>query len=225
MSTTLLQLRTRVRRLADVVGSTFVTDAELTERINVAYKELYGLLVRNSLQRSETTYTVTANGAASYALPANFLGLIGVYRSVGEDFVPLERFDDKFKPGSRTGDASKYRVVGSNLVLYPKPSSGTYDVVYIPVPGDMAADADTMDGVLGWEEFVVLDAAIYVLEKEESDTSKLEFKRDRILKRIQDEAQIAEFTQAPRIRNTRFVGNSDPDSLSFGTDFEWDGLD
>jgi hypothetical protein len=203
MSTTLLQLRTRIRQRTDTVGSAFVTDAELTGLINTAYKELYGLLVRASLHHAEETEVITATGADSYELPEDFLGLIGVYRTVGEEKVPLERFPTKFRPGTRTGDACMYRISASELILYPKPDSGDYDLVYIPVPGDMASDGDTMDGMLGWEEFVVLDAAISVLEKEESDTTKLEFKRQRILARIADEAQIAEFTETPRILNVR----------------------
>jgi hypothetical protein len=194
------------------VNSDFVTDAELTGLINTAYKELYGLLVKASLHRAENTEVITATGAASYALPDDFFGLIGVYRTVGEDKFPLERFGDKFQPGTRTGDACQYRISGSELILYPRPSSGSYDVVYIPMPGDMASDGDTMDGVLGWEEFVVLDASICVLEKEESDTSKLEFKRDRILRRIADEAAMVEFTETPRILNTRDQGIKDPAS-------------
>jgi hypothetical protein len=203
MATTLLQLRTRVRQLADIVNSDFVTDAELDARINVSYKELYGLLVRASLHRSEEVALVECDGSESYRVPDDFFGLIGIYRSIGEDKIPLERFPDKFRPGSRTGDATMYRISGSDLVLYPKPSSGVYDMVYIPVPDTATADDDVIDGVLGWEEFLVLDVAIYCLEKEESDTSKLELKRDRILKRIQDEAQIAEFTETPRIGNSR----------------------
>jgi hypothetical protein len=199
----LSELRTRIRQRTDSENSEFVTDAELNQLINTAYQELYGLLVRASLHRTEEVETVTADGSDSYSMPSDFLSLIGVYRVYDEDKVPLERFPDKFRPGSRTGDASMYRVVGSELVLYPKPSDGSYDIVYIPVPGELVADADQLDGVLGWEEFVVIDAAINVLAKEESNTLALEAKRDRILKRISDEAQLVEFTETPRILNVR----------------------
>lgn len=203
MATTLLQLRTRVRQRADIVGSDFVTDTELTQLINTAYNELYGLLVTKSLHRAETTYNVVTDGSAGYTVPVDFFGLIGVYRTEGEDKIPLERFPDKFRPGTRTGDATMYRISGSTLVLYPNPSSGTYELVYIPVPAELSADDDTLDGVLGWEEFVVLEAAICCLEKEESDTAKLEYKRDRILKRIQDEAAAVEFTETARVESVR----------------------
>jgi hypothetical protein len=203
MAVTLAQLITRIRQRTDTENSEFITDAELTQLINTSYKELYGLLVRASLHRAETTYAVVTDGSASYTLPTDFFGLIGVYRTYSQDKVPLERFPDKFRPGERTGDATMYRVVGSAVVLYPKPSSGTYDLVYIPVPGELVSAADELDGVLGWEEFVVLDAAINVLEKEGSNTTTLERKRAMILQRISDEAQMVEFTETPRIQNVR----------------------
>jgi hypothetical protein len=201
MAETLANLRTRIRQRTDTENSGFVTDAELTQLINTAYKELYGLLVRKSLQRAESVETITADGSESYDLPDDFLGLIGVYRNWGEHTTPLERFPDKFRPGTREGDALMYRLVNESIVLYPRPSGGTYDLVYIPVPEDLSVDTDTLEGVLGWEEFVVIDAAINVLAKEESDTRMLEMKRARILQRIEDEANVVEFTETPRILN------------------------
>jgi hypothetical protein len=213
-TTTLLQLRTRIRQRADLVGSDFVTDTELNDLINTAYKELYAHLVAKSLNRTETSYAVPITGAASYALPADFYSLIGVYRTEGLDKLRLTRYSDTFQPSTRTGDACEYRVVGSNLALHPVPTGGTYTLVYIPVAPVLATDADTVNGVLGWEEFIVLDVAICCLEKEESDTSKLEYKRDRILKRIADEANAIEFTETVRIRNTRDDSSfTDPASI------------
>lgn len=48
-------------------------------------------------------------------------------------------------------------------------------------PNGAGTDADPFfDGVDGWDRWVVLDAAIEILGKEESDTSRLERQRDRI---------------------------------------------
>ncbi len=200
---TLAEMITRVRQRTDTVNSDFVTDAEITQLVNTAYKELYGMLVTKTLHRAETTYDFEADDSASYPLPSDLFSVIAVYRNEGEDMYPLERFQDKFRPGTRSGEATMYRVQGVNLILYPKPSSGDYTVIYVPLPADLSDPADMLDGVLGWEEFVVLEAAICVLEKEESDTSKLEYKRDRILKRIRDEAEGVELTETPRLVNVR----------------------
>ncbi len=224
MAVSLSTLRTRIRQRTDTENSEFVTDAELTQLINTSYNELYGLLVRASMHRAETVEEITANGSGSYTLPDDFFSLIGVYRTYDTDKVPLERFPDKFRPGTRTGDATMYRVAGAELVLYPKPSSGAYDLVYVPVPDELTADADTVDGALGWEEFIVIDASINVLEKEGSNTATLERRRQMILDRIADEAQLVEFTETPRILNVRDEWRiiRDPADWTGPTD-PWDG--
>lgn len=227
MATTLATLRTRIRQRTDTENSEFVTDAELTQLINTSYKELYGLLARKSLQRAESVEVIAADGSSSYDLPSGFLSLIGVFRDYGEYKTPLERFPEKFRPGSRTGDAKFYRIVGSTVVLYPKPSSGTYDVVYIPIPADLVDDDDTVDGVLGWEEYVVIDVSINVLAKEESDTRHLEGRLAKIHQRIEDEAQLVEFTETPRLLNVhetwrQHVDPASQDRLVSGDGWDWD---
>jgi hypothetical protein len=211
---TLAQLIERIRQRTDTVGSEFVTDAEITQLINTAYKELYALLVRKSLQRAESVQTIVADGSAFYPLNSDFVGLLGVYRVLGDERLPLKRHSDRFRPGSRQGDAVSYRLVNSTVELYPQPTSGEYELVYVPLPGELTDPTDELDGVLGWEEFVILDAAICVLEKEESDTTKLERKRGRILQRIEDEAQLADLHSVVRIEDTRDYDTlADPASL------------
>lgn len=200
---TLLEMRTRVRQRTDNENSSFVSDSELTQLINTEYKELYGLLVRHSLQRTEDTQTITANGSSSYALDGDFYSVIGVFRTEGSVRVPLSRHTERFRPGSVAGTATSYRIVNSTLVLYPKPASGTYEVIYIPVPAELSADVDTMDGVLGWEELVVVNAAIKVLQKEEADYEHLRTDRAELLRRIQDEAAAVEFTNNWVVEDTR----------------------
>src|SRR5690606_9023000 len=128
------------------------------------------LLLRKPLQRAESVETITADGSPFYALPADFLGVIGVFRDAGEVKYPLKRFPDKFRPGNRQRIAHYYRLQGNTLVLFPKPTTVTYALVYIPLPGTLSTDSDELDGVLGWEEFVVIEASINVLTKEESNT-------------------------------------------------------
>lgn len=49
-------------------------------------------------------------------------------------------------------------------------------------------DADRFDGIHGWEEYVVLDAAIRALTKEESDPSPLYAEKQEIVQRINEMA-------------------------------------
>lgn len=203
---TLAQMRTRVRQRTnnEHTNGQFVTDAELNGLINVAYKQLYATLVAHSMHRTESTTTITANGATSYALAADLYSLLNVYRNENGYRYRLERYSDRYKPGTaETGVASHYRVRGSNVILYPTPASGTYEVEYIPVPAELSADIDELDGVLAWEEYVVLDASFRVLHKEGSleEAMLCREERDAMLRRIEDQAEMAEFTESRVIEN------------------------
>jgi hypothetical protein len=206
---TLTELISRIRQRSDNehTGSTFVTDAEITRLINVSYAELYGHLIRWSLNMVEELETITATGAANYDLPSDFYSLVAVFRVSGDNRIRLERHSSRHRLGATpSGEASTYRVINNTIEFYPRPSGGTYEVVYVPVCGQMAAPDDTMDGVLGWEEYVVIDCAIHILDKEESDTRQHRADRDAILKRIEDEATAAEMNESWVVESDRGYG-------------------
>lgn len=220
---TLTELITRVRQRSDNehVGSNFVTDTEITGLLNVAYQELYAELIRAGLHIAETTFSVTATGAALYPLPTNLFAIIGIYFVDSGYKRRLTRHSMRFRPGSaQTGIATSYRIVSGSLELYPTPGSGSYEVVYVPQPALLSAGADTVDGVLGWEEYLVVDASIKVLQKEESDTSVLRGERERILARIQSDSAAEEMLESWTIDGVRPVtsassGTVDPDRAPF----------
>lgn len=202
----LSQVRTRIRQRSnnEHTSGNFVTDAELNSLINVSYKDLYGTLVDHSLHRTEDTLEITADGSTEYALPTDMYALLNVYRVDDGARIRLGRHSDRLKPGdSDTGDATSYRVKGGDIVFYPTPASGTYEVDYIPVPGDLVSDADTLDGVLAWEEYIVCDVAAKVLTKESMlDEASVCFQeRDRMLRRIEDQATRAEFNETRVVEN------------------------
>lgn len=69
------------------------------------------------------------------------------------------------------------------LKIWPTPiRNRTLWIMYVPTfyrVADPSIDP-TYDGIDGWDRWVVLDVAIELLGKEESDTSRLERQRDRI---------------------------------------------
>lgn len=205
---TLAQVRTRIRQRSnnEHTNGQFVTDAELTGLINVSYKDLYGTLVDFSLHRAETTYTVTADGSSSYALPVGLYAVLNVYRVDNGCRTRLPRHSDRQRPdANNSGPAASYRMRGSSIVFDTVPSSGTYEIDYIPSPGDLSADADTLDAVLAWDEYVVVDVAIKVLQKEGSleEAAMLMQERERILRRIENQANAAEFTESRVVEDVR----------------------
>jgi hypothetical protein len=210
---TLAEVRTRALQRADMEynsavagGNRYVTTTELNQLINVSYKRLYGTLVRYGMHRAETTYAITGDGRFStYDLPADMYAILGVYRVEDSgDSVYLGRHDHRHRPNTqRTNDASTYRVVGADIQFSPYPADGTYHVVYVPGPADLSADSDTIDSVLGWEEYVVIDVAIKLKLKEGTDVSGLLADRELLIRQIQDEARDEEMSETYTIADVR----------------------
>lgn len=70
----------------------------------------------------------------------------------------------------------QYRVMGSNITFIPTPSAGqAIRLWYVPRLTELLQDTDTTNtGISGWIEYVIVRAAKYALDKEESDTTKLD---------------------------------------------------
>lgn len=207
-------LRTRIRQRSDNehTGSSFVTDTELTQLINTSYQELYGHLVRAGLHMNESVGTITADGSGTYQMPTDYYSILGVFRIEGGNKYRLARHSVRHRVGTgQTGTATSYRIVGTDVELSPRPLSGDYEIIYVPVPGELEDDDDLMDGVLGWEEYVVIDVAIKVLQKEESDVTTLLRERERLLLRIQEEAAAEEMTESWTVADVRRQCAYDPD--------------
>lgn len=214
MAVTLLQLRTRVRQRTDNEHTgDFVTNDELNQLINTKVLELYELLVIHGLHRAESTTTINPASVVpantSYALPVDMFAVLGVYGqlSTADPGRWLTRHDHRVMVnGYFPGDADTYRVVGSNIELNPPPTTGVYTVRYVPVPPQLVDDADEFDGMLGWEEYIVVAVSIDVLDKEDGDPNtimRLENRLARLKDRIKLAAQNAEMSEAVTIAKVR----------------------
>lgn len=177
---TIAQIMTRARALADCNGTdTFITDVELQLYVDEGYAELVDILARHSIHHFETTATINTDGTNdSYALPADHYKTLAVdyqyatdrYSAVSE-LMFLER--NNYMLGIN-GSARGYRVVGTNIVLYPKPPSGqVYRHIYVPTATKIAtiSTATDVDGVSGWEQYIVLHAARAIRIKQEDDAA------------------------------------------------------
>lgn len=87
-------------------------------------------------------------------------------------------------------------------------ASGVTHTVHV-VPKDENLSSD---GISGWLEYVVVDAAIKCLVKEESDTRVLGMQRDQLVRRITDSAPNRDAGEPPRVTDvTRTGGWNDLD--------------
>jgi hypothetical protein len=202
--TTLAAIRTSAQQRADMVNSGYVTTSEWDGYINASYQELYGLLITSYGEDYEyaTPYTFQSDGVAEqFPLPADFFKALGVdwVQSPGSSLAntTLKRFNfgerNRFTApffASVTGlIAPMYRLAGNTIWFKPKPSGGqTFTLYYAPRLPVLVNDSDVVDGVNGWEEYIITDAAIKALQKEESDVSVLTGQKQALIRRINDEA-------------------------------------
>lgn len=194
----LSELRTKARERADMVGSNFVTDSELNGYINASAAELYDMLVdARGLWYYGTEATVaTVADTKTSSLAASFYKLIGMEVTLGGVTIPIKRLN--WTEGTRYRNAAggwaggwsngtdiRYELAAGSVYWFPTPKAAhTVTYWYVPSHTVMTADGDTFDGVNGWEEYIVVDAAIKMITKEEGDTRTLERAKDDLKARI-----------------------------------------
>ena len=203
--TTLAQIRSIIRTQANVENSQFVTDAELLTYINLDAQELYGILVTsfNDSYFLAAPYAFTTDGVSTnYPLPADFFKLKGVDLSLtggSNTFITLKPFN--FRERNRLNNAwiaspvfnmlqnVRYSVQGSNLMLTPLASANQFvQVWYTPRFTPLVADTDTLDGVNGWEGYIIASVCARIAAKQEDDPSPWLNQKAQLLQRITEEA-------------------------------------
>jgi hypothetical protein len=211
MTVTLLQLKTQARQRADAENSNFVKDSELTSYINNSIAELHDILSEAYgseyfvIPSSEISIT---SGEDTYALPADFYELKGVDLKITQDWVTIEQFNfnerNRFSEfGAWTGAGSvnvRYRLVGDNIQLTPVPDQGaTMRLWYVPSATALSADADTFNDRNGYAEFVIVDTAIKMMQKEESDVTVLMAQKQALVDRIRGKAMQRDASKSASI--------------------------
>jgi hypothetical protein len=109
-----------------------------------------------------------------------------------------------------------YRQMGNQLWFIPHPSAGQYiQVWYVPQLSQMLQDIDMLSfSISGWVEYVIVDAAIKALLKEESfdQANLLAGVKNQLLERIESTAANRDVGQPNTVSDTRtntgfFSGN------------------
>lgn|SRR6478609_994120 len=227
---TLLQLRTEVRQRADMEGDSHVTDAEITRFVNQSCARLHAMMVDydEAYFMCRATLTTVA-GTALYAVSKIDGVETGFYKllHVAANINGWQRSLDRWTPEKRTlyENASTWGVQalpvsyrlsiqsnnasagGVGLFFSPTPD-GAYVITvdYVPSFVDLVADGDNYWSGDGWEEWVVLDAAIKCLTKEESSTTDLVNERDRVLLDIQAQMRTPDLDHPGTVRDTENAG-------------------
>ncbi len=220
---TFLEIRDAARQRSDMVKSKFVTEAELKGYVNASVKELYDLLVSTfddyyTAEPLEFELTGVEDG---YNLPDDFYKLRGLDRQIDSasatwftvhnfNFEERNRYN-QFTAIRSSYPAIRYRVMGSSdlegngfIKIIPKAGAGgTYRMWYVPKCPTLVADGDEFNGINGWEEYVIVDCAIKMLEKQEDDVSVFLAQKKALIERIEAMAPNRDAGEPERITDSR----------------------
>jgi hypothetical protein len=219
---TLLELKRRVRELADLESDTqFVDDAELVGHINRALWGLDDLLHKTWADYYVEEVPVTFSGA-SHTLPADFYKLVAVdVQGTGAQWYDLkpyslaERNTLRNATGPVNPEGVKYRLMGQELRFLPSMPAGTSALItYYPQQPALVADSDTRDYPNGWEQRACLEAVILLLTKEERDTLALEKMLAAETKRIEDSAPLRDEAPVTFVDTTEGVSSLNADGIA-----------
>lgn len=209
---TLAQLRTLSQQRADMENSQFVTESEWNNYVNDSLKELYDLIIQKygddyfvesvniTTDGSSDTYDLPSGSNYNSATPFyKFLGLdLQLANSQADSWVTIRNFS--FQDRNRYAVPNfqsfygitnlRYRLRGEKLWLTPIPQSGqTLRLWYVPRCITLTSDSSTTDCYGGWDEYVVIDAAIKALIKQELDVSALMAQKQAMIQRIESVAE------------------------------------
>lgn len=182
------------------------------------------------LPDGSSSFTNGITGASGYIAPP-FYKLTGVdlaLNSSANGFVSIHKFNfadrNKFVYPNTASTIYgvfnlQYRLVGDKIEFIPTPSSGQQiRLWYTPRLNTLLADNDlTTIGYSGWLQYVIIRAAKYALDKEESDTSMLTQELQYLTQRIQATAMNRDEGQPDTVSDSRTVGNG------WGNGYGWDG--
>lgn len=106
----------------------------------------------------------------------------------------------------------QYRFVGNSIRFIPQPSSSQpIRIWYIPRRAQLLEDTDVTDGYNGWTNYIIARAAKYALDKEESDSSKLDAEILYLKQRIEESAPNRDEGQADTVSDGRMASGFGPD--------------
>lgn len=227
-------IRYQAKLKADKLNSQFLTTDEWNFNINQSMFELYDILVTKYGDDYfvAAPYVFSTTGAANYSLPdgsasfqVNGSTAPALYKLIGVDcgvsvgnnaFVTLPRFNwidrNKFIYPQLQANALgvfnlSYRQMGNNLEFIPRPTAGQFiQVWYVPVMSQLLQDTDMLSfSISGWSEYVIVDAAIKALLKEESydQAQALQVLKASLLERIETTAANKDVGQPNTISDTR----------------------
>lgn len=197
------ELITRAREYADARDdgdAPYISDAALLAWLNQEHRRLVRRVARVGYAYDQ----VTSNFTTSVAL-ADVVAVVGVFEVQGVLLVPVPRLIEGVSQRTDGRFWTAAKSLGTTTIGVGK--TGTYRVRYIPEPFTLVTSAPVGGQALattlpaGWEEVLVLGAALRAKAKEGSDTES-PLLRQLYQDEMDDvEVDAANHSQEPVIRN------------------------
>lgn len=201
---TFLELRTRVRFLGDFEDSIPIDDTRLGEVVNSSIGKVWNLLLRyrgDAYEKEQTPAPATAIGIDYITLAADFYRLVQVEVLDGSNYVRLDAHKTLDRGALSQNAVSprdlRYRfsatvnpVAASPVVrLVPTPTAvWPLRITYLPSFADLVVDADTFDGVNGFEDLVIAQAVKLLKMRESMPMGEWEGEVQKLEREITGEA-------------------------------------
>lgn len=135
-------MRGQVRNSLRDSEKTFITDAEINDWLNEAYRDLATRLkIAPQKQQTEADVAISGN---TLPVPADFVDLIHLRLGTNDDvqFVNDDEWN-AFKDAGSSPSRTIARIFNNNFEFYPTPDASTaYVLRYYAMPVALAADAD-----------------------------------------------------------------------------------
>lgn len=218
---TLETWRGRCIQRADKEGDDHIAEAEWNALISEVYGELFEIVTGTGLRYFESLHTITATGADSYDEPDDHGKTVGLDRVESDGrrttLLPLMA-QERSRYGGATGEAVAYAIVDNQIVFYPNPASGTYELIYNTQPPDISSysDSDMIDVVCIYgEAYLLWGVAVKALSKGESDVRLAVAERDRAAMQLMKWASERDANEPRRrVLDTEYTD-------MFGRDPDW----
>ena len=227
MFKTLSELILLVRRKADIENAGLhVSDDEITDYINSAIAMLWSLLIdgTNGTFFAKVSPDLVKVGDNAYQLPSDFFKLVEVSIDWNNRYFPVTEADPQ-----EYGILLKRPFVGRyysryffqfnadqgrfELFIFPAADVDKILVRYIPAAQVLSLTTDELRLPSNWYEWVVFDATIQCMIKEESDPSVLIMEREKREQRLKDDIRSMTPATVETIRKMHRTNSHRPPNI------------
>lgn len=171
-SVTVQQIVDQIQILCQDPDHALATEAQYVGFISDEYSQLYAAYVEAEPDRYRTEATINGiTSTSAYALPADWYATIGVDYVSGSVRKELRRLQeaDRNRYFVSGGDPDAYRVISTNVVLYPTPVTGqSFTHIYLPTAPALTSVGTSIDLRIGHERYLQFVVARILLNSENS---------------------------------------------------------